>query len=363
MIRLYRRHRVFWIDYSDSGRRIQRSLKTRDAQTARTLLRQIELEVLSGGKLRAVTWTDFEQEFLAWIEPQVKPRTRWLYGYYARRFREFLAGNALDRLDTIDPKTIAAFLEKRKADQHPSWKRARTQGGMRFELRHLRRIFSYAVERGYLAANPIPSKNLNAQAGKTLPFTQKDIDAMLADAQLRNDVQLRAIVLTFLHTGLRISDVINLRRDQIAGGQLIRPTQKRGRTVSLRIHREMRLALDAHLAAAPAGELVFASPSGRPLADLDHLLRRLWKRCGVSGGHAHRFRATFAVRLLQHGASLYDVAHLLGITAQTADRHYTPFVKELQERGADLLSRLDFVKIVVDKPKQVRLHSPRQQGG
>ncbi len=46
--------------------------------------------------------------------------------------------------------------------------------------------------------------------------------------------------------------------------------------------------------------------------------------------HAHRFRDTFAVDLLTRGASPYDVAKLLGDTAETVEKHYAPFVKELE---------------------------------
>jgi len=48
---------------------------------------------------------------------------------------------------------------------------------------------------------------------------------------------------------------------------------------------------------------------------------------------AHRFRDTFAVRLLQGGSTLYDVAKLLGTSNSVAEKHYTPWVKELQERA------------------------------
>jgi hypothetical protein len=48
------------------------------------------------------------------------------------------------------------------------------------------------------------------------------------------------------------------------------------------------------------------------------------------------------VRLLAAGASLYDVAKLLGITVAIAERHYAPYVEELRERGKKLVSMLNF---------------------
>jgi predicted transcriptional regulator len=48
------------------------------------------------------------------------------------------------------------------------------------------------------------------------------------------------------------------------------------------------------------------------------------------------------VRLLEKGASLYDVAKLLGISQQTADSSYSPYCLELQARGAALMRKLDY---------------------
>jgi integrase/recombinase XerD len=63
----------------------------------------------------------------------------------------------------------------------------------------------------------------------------------------------------------------------------------------------------------------------------------LGKRGGVPHAHPHRFRDTLAVDMLSRGASPYDVAKMLGDTIDTVEKHYTPFVKELQERVRNFL--------------------------
>jgi site-specific recombinase XerD len=47
----------------------------------------------------------------------------------------------------------------------------------------------------------------------------------------------------------------------------------------------------------------------------------LGKRAGIGGAHPHRFRDTFAVDMLSRGASLYDVAKMLGDTIDTVEKH------------------------------------------
>jgi integrase len=175
--------------------------------------------------------------------------------------------------------------------------------------------------------------------------------------------QLRAIVLTFLFTGLRISDVVRFPLDSLdlKNGRMILRTQKRGKIVSLALHPELRGALEVHLSyrtqAQQASPFIFSTAPGKPMLSLDADLRRVFKRCGIQHGHAHRFRDTFPVRLLAQGASLYDVSKMLGINMGTAERHYAPYVQELQDRSARLIASLK-VPIPPDPEKVVQFCSP-----
>lgn len=61
-------------------------------------------------------------------------------------------------------------------------------------------------------------------------------------------------------------------------------------------------------------------------------LARLFELAKVKDGHSHRFRDTCAVELLLAGASIEDVATVLGNTPHIVARHYSPWVKERQVR-------------------------------
>jgi integrase len=345
MMRLYKRGSIYWVSACFEGQQERRSLNTRDKQVAQQLMRQMELDILSGGRLREIRWPEFEEEFLQAMEGQVRASTLRGYGYVVKRFGQFLAVNGPLSLRDMTPPVITQFCAVRRTDQHPDWKRPKTEGGMRFDLRTLHRALSYAVECGYIAKNPVIVRNLASKPRGTLPFSQDDIAKMLKHAE--HWPQLQAIVLTFLHTGLRIGDVISLRKSDIEGDFLVVTTWKRDKVVRLKIHEDLRAALEAHTRAQNPWQrkslLLFSTDTGRPVVSLDKILRRLWKRCEIVGGHAHRFRNTFAVGLLAQGASLYDVAKLLGNTAAVVEKYYAPFVLELQERCTRLVLSLDYV--------------------
>jgi len=69
-------------------------------------------------------------------------------------------------------------------------------------------------------------------------------------------------------------------------------------------------------------------------------LQRLFELASVVGGHAHRFRDTFAVELLLAGVPLDRVSVLLGHTSiRVTERHYAPWTRSRQQQiEADLNS-------------------------
>jgi len=353
VISLERRGRIWYAVGQVNGRRIHQSLRTGDRTTAEDLKRDIELQLLSGGRLRKIAWKDYCDEFLRWITPQVKSRaeagshsTLEKYSFVLARFDRFASANFIKDLSQIQPATIAEYVRERGTDKHPKRQVAVGQETLKADLRILHLIFAYAVECGYMAANPVRYKRLNTTGGKTMPFSDEEIGRILDERYVRMWPQLRATILAFLFTGLRISDVrrLPLAALDLQNGWMVVKTRKRGKTVSMAIHPELKAALEEHLAsrtlAQQASPYVFSTRRGKPAQSLDASIRRVCQRCGIANGHPHRFRDTFAVRLLAQGASLYDVAKLLGITTATAERHYSPYVRELRERGARLIGSL-----------------------
>jgi len=346
MITLYRRGKIFWARASLNNTTRRWTLRTKDRQVAEALRKKAELELLGGRNLVPLTWDEFQKEFVSHVKQDVSPKTLREYEFVLSAFVRFLADRKLDQLSDVSPGTIAAFTDSRRLTIHRINKRPKTDGGIRYDLRVLHRVFAYAVECNYIGRNPVIVKNRNARGGQTLPFSRDEVDKMLSSNYLGGKAYLRAVVLLFLYTGLRIGDVISLQKSAVAGDFRVLKTKKRGRVIALLLHAEVAAALKIHFEAQTkiqkASTYLFSTDAGRPIVSLDKHLRRLWKKCGISGGHAHRFRDTFAVRLLEKGASLYDVAKLMGISHQTAELHYTPYVKELRERGARLVESLDF---------------------
>jgi integrase/recombinase XerD len=342
MVTIYRRGKVWQLSISRNGLQERRSLKTRDRSVAEQLKRQAEIELLAPRTIPK-GWVDFEKEFLLWIAPQVSTKTLKNYRFVVGLLTKYLGDIPVS---DVDSGTITKFMETRRQSLHPSRQRHPTEGGIKHDLRVLHRVFAHAVDAGYTVKNPVIAQNLNAARGKTQPFSPDEVKTMLESDYIKGKPYLKAIVVLFLHTGLRIGDVIELRPENISGDTIHVKTRKRGTVVRMTLHEEVLAALDDYYRSRNKkqknSQYVFSTDVGKRIVSLDKHLRRLWKACGIVGGHAHRFRDTFAVALLEQGASLYDVAKLLGISGQTVEYHYSPYTKELQERAAGLIRKLSF---------------------
>lgn len=349
MLSLYRRGRIWWARGRVRGQVIQRSLDTRNKDVA--WQRCVDLE-LRGGK-RDANWSDFRLEFLRWTKPHIAQSTDRKYQFTIERLGRFLNRRGIAKVHDVTPEVIAAYREDRRRDVHPNKGGTVGDEGIKSDMRILHRVFSYAAECGYIDKNPVISPKLHTVAGKTMPFTREEVVRMLGTPYL--DHRRRAMLMTFLYTGLRISDVSGLlkRNVDFERGSILLRTQKRKTDVFLGLHPELKHALKEHMRqlndAQRFSQFMFPTKTGRRNwpQSMDAQLRRIFISCGIEKGHAHRFRDHFAVRLLENGATLYDVSKMLGITIRVAEMHYSPYVSELRERGKRLVENLDFSSLPV----------------
>jgi len=208
----------------------------------------------------------------------------------------------------------------------------------RKKLEFLRSFMRFCVDSGWLKSNPAKLIKLPiANTAAVLPFTKKEIEAILAACEAypnkRNRIRLRALVLLMMTSGLRLGDAVSLPRDTIKAGRLHLRTAKTGTDVNIPLPPDTITAL----AAIPreTGYYFWTGKSKKTtlVKDWDFVLRKLFIRSGVSGGHSHRLRHTFSVNLLQAGVSIESVAALLGHRSiRITERHYAAWVQERQNK-------------------------------
>jgi integrase len=69
-------------------------------------------------------------------------------------------------------------------------------------------------------------------------------------------------------------------------------------------------------------------------------LRAVFKRAGLVGAHAHRFRHTLATEILARGGTKQDCADVLGISAAVVRKHYAKWSQARQQRISNLMQAI-----------------------
>ena len=213
------------------------------------------------------------------------------------------------------------------------------------ELETLRQFFAFCRERDWIKDNP--AKRIrsakNIKPTEVVPYAPLETARIIAacDAIGRGDyerLRAKAMVMLLHHTALRISDVATLSRDRVREGQIHIRTLKTGGKVYLPVSSDLQMALDA--LPPPRGSESDARyffwngvTSRRAVVGIaERTLASVFKKSGVTGAHAHRFRHTLATRLLGIGAGEQEVADVLGISPNIVRKHYAKWSEARQQR-------------------------------
>jgi len=225
---------------------------------------------------------------------------------------------------------------------------------LRKELETLRGFCRYCKDRDWMRKNPAAVvKQVKDDTPGALPFEQAEIETILKacesfDRNERNTLRAKGLVLLLLYSGFRISDVAMFKRASlnIETRRFIVRTLKTGENVTFTLGEP---AVDALLEMPIESEDYFFW-SGAGDSDLETCIKSLRRtldairrKTGINV-HPHRFRDTFAVRLLEHDVTIRTVARLLGHkSVTTTERYYAHWVKSHQKLLDDAVAVLDFV--------------------
>jgi len=216
----------------------------------------------------------------------------------------------------------------------------------------LRGFFSWAFKLDLIDKNPakalapIPPSDPN-----TLPLTQEQFKSLLdATAKHPNGTALKAIFLVMRWTGLRIGDVLELRKSDILKHRVVVVTQKTGANVDMSVPREVVQTLDSlPTKGIRPGYYFWEINLNQESLHVVWVKRvnELRKHLSLRDEHgnpmefrSHMLRDTFAIELLLAGVSLDKVSKLLThkTTAMT-ERYYAPWVKARKAQLDDEMKR------------------------
>jgi integrase len=175
------------------------------------------------------------------------------------------------------------------------------------------------------------------------------------------------MIMLLRHTALRVSDVCTLRKDAVSWDperntwRVFLYTQKTGDPVFLPIPDTLKLVLDALPLPRNAPQncpcYFWNSQSSRRavVGIAERTLSAVFKKSGVKGAHAHRYRHTLATRLLEQGATFEEIADVLGNSPAVVRKHYGKWSKGRQA-NIDRLMMAHFDTAAITNPVTPESH-------
>lgn len=352
MLTLFRRHTKSCPHRSRTYRRCQCPIHVEGTLAGEEIRRSLDLTSWDAASGLVMQWTAAGRIGAGASEPARIDAAVTKYVADARA--RHLAEATISKLTTVFEKQFLAwtrgkglrYLKELTPERLSDWRSTWKDNALAASKKYQRTVgfFYFCMRMKWISENPMKSLHPpKVKQDPTLPFSSDEVNAIIAACDrfpikgvhgAGNRKRLRAMVLLLRYSGLRIRDAATLARERLQDGKLLLYMQKTGVPVFVPLPPYVVDALEdtpnVHR------NYFFWLGNGLPkttVADWQRSLRKLFDLAAVKGGHAHRFRDTFAVELLLAGVAIDQVSVLLGHSSvKITERSYAPWVKARQEQ-------------------------------
>ncbi len=255
--------------------------------------------------------------------------------------RDLCSLRALDKefetkiLQEITTWQIEKYKVKRKETVKPAT--------LNRELALIKHLYVKAIEWGKAKENPAKrAKLLKGEVKRVRYLMPEEIQTLLSNCI----DHLRPIVEVAVHTGLRRSEILNLRRDQVNLEQGIISI------LDTKNHERKDVPMNETVKAVLKGMenkglYFFCNPNGKPFVDVRQSFHVALKLSGIENFRFHDLRHTFASNLVMAGEDLNTVRELLGHKDLKMTLRYAHLAPGKKAKAVNVLDR-----IMSQKPPQ-----------
>jgi site-specific recombinase XerD len=265
------------------------------------------------------------------------PRTVQSYTEAAEQLADFLVRRGMPTaVESIRREHVESYIEDLDTRFKP------TTVGVRF--RSVQQLFKWLLEEGEITSSPMERMRS--------PFVPEAPPAVLTDAELkallktcegpdftsRRDI---AILRVFIDTGARLSEVANVRMDNVdLDDQTLTVVGKGSRVRVLPIGAKTVKAIDRYLRVrrSDLAELWIGGKGPMTPSGIAQMIRRRASHAGIGHIHPHQFRHTFAHRWLAAEGQEGDLQEIAGWRSREMLRRYG--ASSRAERARDAHRRL-----------------------
>ncbi|QNQ80470.1 tyrosine recombinase XerC [Lactobacillus sp. PV034] len=233
--------------------------------------------------------------------------------------------------DKIQTRDVEIFLQNLASQKLSRTTQARKASS-------LRSFYRYLNKRNLVTNNPMVAITVRIGEKKLPQFFYANEIRNVLDSQLDHDelsLRNRALFELFYATGMRLSEISNLKLDQIDFDlKMILVHGKGNKDRYVPFGSQANAALLAYLKDSRPNLLgqnqdlhyVFLNEQGNSLTGrgIEYIMKKVFAKAGIgSNVHPHMLRHTFATEILNNGADLRSVQELLGHESISTTQIYT----------------------------------------
>ncbi len=254
-------------------------------------------------------------------------------------FAEFLSPDQQD-IGNITGNDLRRFIialrDKPKFANHPYNKPQQAKlssQSIETYCRAIRAFFGFLKREGFVENNVMAKVKMPKVPETVIPtHSEKEIEKLLAqpDKSSKEGFRDYCILLTLIDTGIRLSELANLKTDDIDYEQnLFRVMGKGQRERFVPFGRRVAKALMKYQMKCrpePIGtDNFWIRRDGRPLLTkrIEKLISSYGKKAGLKRCYAHKLRHTSSVMYLRNGGDVFSLQKKLGHRSLVMTRHYS----------------------------------------
>ena len=226
----------------------------------------------------------------------------------------------------ITPSMVRTWLAELKGDEM-------TAKSINRKISTLKSFFKFQLRQGLVATSPMATIT-SPKISKRLPsfVEEKHLDTLFNHVEFADDLEgntKKMVLLLLYNTGMRLSELINLKESQIDYSyKQIKVLGKGNKERIIPVNIELLNRLKQYVQLKPEGsvENVFVNKNGKQLQPryvYGFVRENLGLVTTVKKKSPHVLRHSFATHLMNNGAELNAVKELLGHSSLAATQIYT----------------------------------------
>lgn len=253
----------------------------------------------------------------------LSPATLKNYRYLIGSFVQFCQQNDVLTSKDVSPQHIRLFMLQLQETNNAT--------SVMDYFKSIKRFFNWLIQERYLDESPVRNIKPPRQDDKVVrPFSKQDIDRLLdwCNPHTYIGVRNRALILVFLDTGLRVSEMAKIQLVDVDISEGIIKIIGKGRKERwVRIGQIARRVLFKYISMCRDDlDCLWVTEEGKPLTKdgIQTIIKVLCKRTGLTGVKKgpHTFRHTAAINCLRNGMGEFALQVMLGHSTLRMTRKY-----------------------------------------